>query len=332
MKQRLSICTNYGNCTTADSKKKIPITGSENYCPTCGSQLTEYQGSHSRWPVIFGMAFIFLLVFGFFLLLWQWLTPIEKIGKTAESTNSPQFITASNTNTLELVKDSACLLDQAPMDNQSAKIHQMLPMTEVAALKDYPIPRDIHPWIKTLDKITAPGFSIMRREVTVGEFKNYVTTLPEPEKMQLGYDWQQDRNGVPLPDNYPVGSVPWEYARDYATWLSKQSGCALVLPTYQQWVAAVVQHANVEQAVTRQHQQAHFLRPTQRPQTPETVVDLLGNLREWSQEGGQNVCPQNQGHYLLGEDFKTWLQYINGEPYCETMALDTVGFRLVRIQ
>jgi len=326
MKQRLSICTNYGNCATADSKKKIPLTGDENYCPTCGSQLTEYKSS-SMMPGLIILLLIFGLL-GFFFWLWQWLLPIENI----QPTDSPQFISTSSNNTIQLAPDTTCLLDQAPMDNQSAKIHQMLPMTTVGPLKDFPIPRDIHPWVKTLDKITAPNFSIMRREVTVGEFKNYVTTLPEPDQMQLGYDWQQDRNGVPLPDDYPVGSVPWEYARDYATWLSQESGCQLALPTYHQWVAAVVQHANVDQAITRQHHQAQFLRPTQRPQTPETVVDLLGNLREWSQEGGQDICPQNQGHYLLGEDFKTWLQYINGEPYCETMALDTVGFRLVRIQ
>jgi formylglycine-generating enzyme required for sulfatase activity len=170
----------------------------------------------------------------------------------------------------------------------------------------------------------------MNREVNVAEFKQYFATLSEVEKNKLGHNWQQDRNGTPAADNTPVGAIPWEAAQGYANWLAQQTQCKLSLPTYNQWVAASVQHADPNKVVTRQHQQASRLMPTLRPQEPEKVFDLLGNLREWVNDK-TTLCP-NDGHFAVGEDYKTWLQNLSGEPYCETMAIDTVGFRLVRMK
>jgi len=300
MKQRISICTNFGNCVLADHKKKIPVAGEDSSCPVCGSYLTEFHPSRSLPPKLIGMATLLLFMIGASIAGWQTWQPLPPA--------------------------SHCLLDQALVDKNQFK--PSLPMMSVDALENYPIPRELQPWMKNITQITSPAFFMMRREVTVGEFKRYANTLSQ---VPWGNDWQQDRHGALLPDDYPVSSLPWQAAKDYADWLAKATGCPLTLPTYTQWVAAVVQYAKPEQAVTRQYQQAQLLRPIQHPQTPERVVDLLGNLREWSLDNrlGDQTC---EGHYILGEDYKTWLQDIAGEPRCEMMALDTIGFRLVRLK
>lgn len=320
MKQRIGICTNFGNCHTADGKRKVPITGGEDFCPTCGSQLTEYRSTKRSLTRLTQRLLGLFLVTGILFVTWKYL-------------NFNALLSTIPVKTTPLLSHSNCLLDQSPTQEQIIWAQQMLPMTYVPALTKYPIPRDIHPWVKTVTQITQEAFFIMRREVTIGEFKRYVATLTEAEKIQLGYDWQQDRNGVPLPDDYPVSSISWTATQSYASWLSQVTGCYLALPTYNQWVAAVVQYAQPEQAITRQQARSQLLHPVQRPQVPDNVVDLLGNLREWSldPDHGEAVCPNN-GHYILGEDYKTWLQYISGQPICEIMALDTIGFRLVRWQ
>ncbi len=319
MKQRIGICTNFGNCLTADGKRKVPITGGEDFCPSCGSQLTEYKPPSRPLAKLAVIFLLLVILLGGLFFAWQ-------------QFKLSRLLPHSGVKVASLAADSHCLLDQTPDQEHIVQFQRMLPMTYVPALNQYPIPSDIQPWIKTVNEITTPAFAIMRREVTVGELKRYVITRSDTEKMQLGYDWQQDRNGVPLPDHYPVGSVSWETAQGYAHWLTQQTGCSLALPTYKQWIAAVVQYAQPEQAITRQHHQAQFLHPVQRPQIPDNVLDLLGNLREWSFDTGDQAqpCPNN-GHYILGEDYKTWLHYIGGRPTCETMALDIIGFRLVRL-
>lgn len=339
MKQRIGRCTNFGNCPTADSKKKVPITGGDDTCPTCGSQLTEFYSAPRRLSKIGGIMVFLLLIGGSLVASWKlgWL-------KLPRSSSTPHTIPVSLELTgskPQLVSESKCLLDSPPADNivatstklSLADLQKMLPMTPVETLTKYPIPRDLIAWLKNVNQITESAFYIMRREVTVRDFKRYFAALFDSQRAQLGSDWQQDRNGAPLPDDYPIGSISWEAAKNYADWLATETGCALTLPTYAQWVAAVVQHAKPDQAITRQHQQSQYLRPTQRPPVPDEVMDLLGNLREWSldQSIADQTCP-NDGHYILGEDYKTWLQDIGGEPFCETMGLDTIGFRLVRLK
>ncbi|MDM8558441.1 SUMF1/EgtB/PvdO family nonheme iron enzyme [Candidatus Parabeggiatoa sp. HSG14] len=363
MKKHLGICPNVGNCIMADIKKKVPITRDENFCPACGSELTEDKSANSIFKKII-LIFLFFIVVGVSFFIWQQLmTSEEEVTGYSDIQQYPLLQT--NTNTPQLVPDEviehssnieqpfslqtgikippsippeACLLDNKSSHKKSntqltiAKIKQMLPMTYVPALKHFPIPPDLNIWMKKIKRISESGFFIMRREVTVGEFKRYFATLSKQQQLKLSDDWQKSRDGSPLPDNYPVGSVSWKVTKDYAKWLSRETGCILSLPTYSQWISATVQYAQSDEAITRQHQQSQFLRPMKRPQEPDKVLDLLGNLREWSLDNGyyNQTCPE-EGHYLLGEDYKTWLQYINGEPYCETMALDTVGFRLVRL-
>jgi formylglycine-generating enzyme required for sulfatase activity len=115
----------------------------------------------------------------------------------------------------------------------------------------------------------------------------------------------------------------------------------LTLPTYNQWVAAAISYANPEKAVIRDKQQFLGLKPQQRSEkqasgnllpflypekTSDGVLDLLGNLREWSIDSS---CPDESYHYILGGDYNTWQDNIGGEPICEMGLSDMVGFRLI---
>ncbi len=325
MKPRIGICTNIGNCPEANSKRKVPLSGSDDACPSCGSRLAEINSATSSLATVFKTGVYLLLLGGGGFAGWTYLIPH---GPSQTHLIPTSLEVTGDSNAPQLVRETNCLLD-----NPSPELQATLPMTSVGALTRFPIPRDLHAWMKNVEQVSQPAFDIMRREVTVAEFKRYVNTLPESEQDRLGTDWQQDRNGAPLPQDYPVGSITWEDAKGYVDWLAKETGCSLTLPTYAQWIAAAVQYAKPDQAMTRQHQQSQYLRPTQRPPVPDEVMDLLGNLREWVLDAGvaDQLCP-NGGHYILGEDYKTWLQEIGGEPRCETMGLDTVGFRVVRMK
>jgi len=206
------------------------------------------------------------------------------------------------------------------LSSAQPEIRNKLPVFFVPAVQNRTIPHELQDWMKGVAHATIneSAFFVMRREVMVGEFKSYVESLEQQQKMELGKAWQQA-------DKNPVASVPWWAANGYADWLSKQTGCRLTLPTYNQWIAAAIRYAKPKQAIIRDMQFRH----EQRDVEPSEVLDLLGNLREWSIDNqGQEPCSTGS-HYLLGEDYKTWRENLIGEPICESSPLDTVGFRLV---
>jgi len=250
----------------------------------------------------------------------------------------------------DLTEISSCsCVDEVPKC-LSAEMQKKLPLSCVPAMQNRAIPDYLHDWIKGVAKITESEFFVMRREVKVGEFQDYVKTLDKGQRDQLGDVWRQDDAGE-VSDENPVAGVPWWAAKGYADWLSKKTGCPLTLPTYNQWVAATVSHANPDNAVIRDKQQFLGLKPQQRTDEGEIqasddifgiitneeteensggVLDLLGNLREWSIDNrGQEECPDDSFHYILGEDYKTWRDNIAGAPLCEMGMSDMVGFRLV---
>ncbi|MDM8557503.1 SUMF1/EgtB/PvdO family nonheme iron enzyme [Candidatus Parabeggiatoa sp. HSG14] len=238
-------------------------------------------------------------------------------------------ITALQQRINELHKEIADLImvtvtEDLPMclSTASPEMQKRLPMFFVLAVQGRNIPNYLQDWMKGVAHvpINEPTFFIMRREVTVGEFQHYVDTLDTQQKDKLGKAWRQNKKN-------PVASVPWWAAKEYADWLAKKTGCPLTLPTYNQWVAATIRHAKPKKAIVRDMRLE--LKPQQRKEKPKEVVDLLGNLREWSiDHQGQKQCAKGS-HYLLGEDYKTWRDNISGEPICESSTLDTVGFRLV---
>lgn len=211
-----------------------------------------------------------------------------------------------------------CLSSVAPA------MQQRLPIFFVPTMQERTIPDYLHIWMKKVapPKINESAFFIMRREVTVGEFQRYVNTLNALQQEELKSTLQQE-TGKSMPKDNPVASVPWWAAKGYADWFSKQTGCSLTLPTYNQWVVATIRYAKPKAAFMLNEAQFNNDKPKQRQQ-PKNVVDLLGNLREWSLDecGGR-------GHYILGEDYKTWRANIIGEPICESSTFHTIGFRLV---
>lgn len=205
-------------------------------------------------------------------------------------------------------------------------VHNMLPMMRVPA-GTTEVPAYLKDWLREVNSVTSQRpFDIMTREVTIGEFRRYVATLDEQQLKQLGDAWQGDNPGESFPDQWPVSSVPWWAAKGYADWLSSITGCALMLPTANTWMAAVVKYARPEWEVISRA--SRYTEPTQRPGQPDQVFDLLGNLREWSAD----ACKQGNdtGHYWLGEDYHTARDEISGKPDCRLHTQRIVGFRLMR--
>ena len=203
----------------------------------------------------------------------------------------------------------------------------MLPMSLVAKVEGERVPNYLHEFIRHLrtGAVYAPSFYIMRREVQVGEFRRYVDTLTASQRAALGSDWQHDESRARHQEQRPVAAIPWWAAKGYADWLSSETNCPLTLPTYNQWVAASVRYARPEQTVLRQASG----QPQSRDKVPDTVIDLLGNLREWSiDSNGPTSCLEGR-RYTLGEDYKTFRALIAGEPLCGNEKLSTIGLRLV---
>jgi uncharacterized protein Yka (UPF0111/DUF47 family) len=285
----------------------------------------------------------------------------KRIGKSIKTPNMATLKTRLELQQRKVIKSltqiASCPdVDKVPkcLSSVSANMRNKLPMSWVPPMQDRSIPPYLQDWIKGITKITEKEFFIMRREVKISEFQDYVDTLSPEDKQKLENFWRQDDFGEELPIENPVASVPWWAAKGYADWLSKKTNCPLTLPTYHQWVAASISYANPEVAVIRDRQQFFGLQPRQRidknqpsddksetsdnlfesllfeEESTETsndaVWDLLGNLREWSID---NKCPDKNYHYILGEDYNTWLKNISGKPICETGMSDMIGFRLV---
>ncbi|OQW92763.1 MAG: hypothetical protein BWK78_00660 [Thiotrichaceae bacterium IS1] len=205
---------------------------------------------------------------------------------------------------------------------------RMLPMSLVN-FQEQPVPDSLKEWMKDMkdSQVSESPFYIMRREVTIAEFRRYVNQLSSTQQEDLGNKWQEDNSGNLLPEGRPVASVPWWAANGYAEWLSQQTQCDLALPTRHQWAAAAIQYANPKNAMVRQDPNNFSVSPQSRnDDNSEEVSDLLGNLREWSIE----KC-SDDGYYLLGEDYKTNREQIRGTPSCQmgSLRLDTSGFRLI---
>ncbi len=325
MALRLGVCKNKPTCSKARVQEPISMKWSKGFCPECGKKLKPKYSSYIPKKPVF---LISVIVGGGVLIGWNYLTPFFSQRSSGDDEPQPEepqspFIHVSydaqpNEQALPShveenvdVNMPKCLL------SSSSEMRKRLPMAQVPKMQREKIPGYLHAWMKAIanSTIDESPFFIMRREVTVGEFQSYVDTLNSTDKEKLGETWLQEDK------DYPVASVPWWAAQGYADWLSKNTDCSFTLPTYNQWVAAAIHYADPKKAVIRDtFERKHRVHD----EKPNEVVDLLGNLREWSIDN----CRKG-GHYLLGEDYKTWQVNIAGKPFCERSTLDTVGFRVV---
>lgn len=163
-------------------------------------------------------------------------------------------------------------------------------------------------------------FLIQTGEVTVAEFRRFVKSLSKKERESLGKSWEQDDENELYPDNFPVSNVSLDIANQYAKWLSKQTGCNLQLPTYEQWAAAVIVYRE------NQTRQLLELQPINiHNQMPDY---LLFNRGEWS----RTPCNYDGGEILtLGYDHEPNYSITDfARPRCDPDWDNSIGFRLVK--
>ncbi|KPA16287.1 Sulphatase-modifying factor domain protein [Candidatus Magnetomorum sp. HK-1] len=159
------------------------------------------------------------------------------------------------------------------------------------------------------------SFFIMKREMTVDDFRPFYETLTEKEKISIG-------DLTKFNGNSPLTHVSWDLADKYAKWLSEKCNKNYSLPTEDQFIAASVCFTTPEKEIIYETS-TNKNEPESRI-CDENVYDLLGNLSEWVKENKS----KNNYNCLFGYDYQTSSKYIDGELTCRN-ADDQTGFRLV---
>lgn len=171
-------------------------------------------------------------------------------------------------------------------------------------------------------------------------------------------EWNALMNGSDKGDMHPVTRISWEQAREFAERLSKHSGLRFRLPTEAEWEHACRAGEAVEQYAihTELAGKAWYGRGKARRTEPQPtgalqangfgLYDMLGNVWEWTQD---SYFPDGYSRHTLynpllqapapqklirGGSFRTEPRQtrcaVRGH-IAPAEALDSVGFRLVRI-
>ena len=190
---------------------------------------------------------------------------------------------------------------------------QLLPSMVVFA-GEYPIPAFIYSiWVEanTPTVQVNNSFYMMTREVTINDFNHYLKATNQSSV--------QSKNSSAC----PITEVSWQQAAAYARWLTKQTGCEMRLPSYQEWLAAVTLYSKPEMANVRPHRNA----APSKLDCSTTIIHLLGNIQEWSRDTQYNtkICGEG-GHYVLGNNY---LSEKSTQPICQFQKSKTIGFRLI---
>ena len=171
-------------------------------------------------------------------------------------------------------------------------------------------------WIgsKQKPKIDKP-FAIMKREVTVEDFRPFYETLTEKERLKIGDLTKFDGNS-------PLTHISWDLADKYAKWLSEKCNKNYSLPTKDQFIAASVCFATPEKEIIYETS-TNKNEPESRI-CDKNVYDLLGNLSEWVKD----IISKHNYNCLFGYDYLTKFEHIDGKLSCRN-ADEQTGFRLV---
>lgn len=215
------------------------------------------------------------------------------------------------------------------------ELRSLLPLAVVPKSQGWKVKvhQYLHPYMQDQQNavIDLPSFFIMKREVTIADFKNYAASLSPEERKNLSELWWQDEAGKLRDEGLPVGSIPYWAGNGYAEWLSKKTGCALSLPSQKEWVAAALRYAKPEDDLIRI---TDAIPPPQHQGNLDEnqVKHLLGNMREWVSDTCDSGA--NKGNLIVGTDFKLHRDVIPPKPDCIYLqqgekASEAFGFRLV---
>ncbi|TNF98437.1 MAG: hypothetical protein EP297_08030 [Gammaproteobacteria bacterium] len=198
-------------------------------------------------------------------------------------------------------------------------------------------------------KVTMKKYAISQYEITYFEYEKYskATGVYTPSRSEVN------------PKTYPIVSVSWQDAQDYATWLSQQTGFTYRLPTEAEWEYAA--RAGTDTPYWWGHNigrgKAHCLgcdSPADaRKQAPIGVFDpnpwglydVHGNVAEWTQDcynPNYEGAPPDGSAWHKGDCSKRIVRggSYSGAATAATVTrrdkfngrarLDHIGFRLVR--
>lgn len=225
----------------------------------------------------------------------------------------------------------ACFVPVWPSHSKSAQIKCKpdpdIPMSAVQP-GTYRIPMKLNRWtVKAGYSISVRvPFWIMNREVSVGDVRRYLASIPKKERQMQLADWRNHDEVLSDSADTPASGVPRSFAISYAETLSSRTSCSYRLPEYDEWLAAVVVYGDENPALGSKDLPARS-RPLPREEKPMPgkVYDLLGNLREWSSSG----CVT--GNLVLGEDYLTRFGNVDGDVRCSDATYYTNGFRVILV-
>ncbi|RMH01603.1 MAG: hypothetical protein D6702_10900 [Planctomycetota bacterium] len=149
-----------------------------------------------------------------------------------------------------------------------------------------------HPDLQEPREVRLAGFYLDRNEVTCADYARFLLSLPAGLREEhLPADWSWAPDGSPMfPDGHaavPVTGVSWASAASYAEWAGKR------LPTEDEWQAAAAGFGARAWPIGDRFDAAKVnclafgagrpLAAAEIPEdsTPQGVVGLSGNVREW---------------------------------------------------
>jgi formylglycine-generating enzyme required for sulfatase activity len=165
---------------------------------------------------------------------------------------------------------------------------------------------------KPLHNITLSNYFIGKYEVTVGQFRKFITATGYKTsadinggsylwngnqwKLQPGVNWEFDALGFKRPEteeNHPVIHVSWTDAFEYTKWLSLVTGKAYRLPTEAEWEFAArggmssngytyAGSNDINQVAWSLDNKSNQTYPVGKKQPNELgIYDMTGNVWEW---------------------------------------------------
>ncbi len=150
---------------------------------------------------------------------------------------------------------------------------------------EYQIPNKFIRLIPEKSIVIEKAYAIMERKVTLSEFCEYLSDSGQASLFdKLGCKTGSQKSSA-------ASGLTWIESTNYARWLADKTGCAVNLPAYEQWAAAVSMYGG----------------------NPD--YQLTGESREWTTTSCTQDDKRDTGYYLAGTDKNTKLDKENG-PLC----------------